>query len=355
MKNLCVNLKKEIDLSYPIIIQCGILKNIENLLDNRRYFLITNDKIAKIYSEIVNKFDKDNRIIIKDGEKYKNLKTVEFILSKLLDKKIERKDCIIAFGGGVIGDMAGFCASCVLRGVDFIQIPTTLLSQVDSSVGGKTGFNDTHGKNLIGAFYQPKKVFIDPDVLDTLDGINFKSGMGEVIKYAFIEKSCGAKEFFNLFSLFEKTRPDEIKEKIEDIIFACVNLKAAVVEQDEKEKGLRAILNLGHTYAHAIEKISNYKIPHGQAVCIGIKMALRASYIRELINENYYNYGTSLIDKFDLAGEIKKLNPHKMLEIMKSDKKVKNSKINLILPLPSAQAALFDDTDELLIKDSLLL
>ena len=280
MKNLCINLKKEIDLSYPIIIQRGILKNIENLLDNRRYFLITNDKIAKIYGEIVNKFDKDNRIIIKDGEKYKNLKTVEFILSKLLDKKIERKDCIIAFGGGVIGDMAGFCASCVLRGVDFIQIPTTLLSQVDSSVGGKTGFNDTHGKNLIGAFYQPKKVFIDPDVLDTLDEINFKSGMGEVIKYAFIEKSCGAKEFFNLFSLFEKTRPDEIKEKIEDIIFACVNLKAAVVEQDEKEKGLRAILNLGHTYAHAIEKISNYKIPHGQAVCIGIKMALRASYIR---------------------------------------------------------------------------
>ena len=355
MKNLCVNLKKETDLTYPIIIQRGILNNIETLLDDRRYFLITNDKIAKIYNNIVNKFDKSRRVIIKDGEKYKNLKTVEFILNRLLDEKIERKDCIVALGGGVIGDMAGFCASCVLRGVDFIQIPTTLLSQVDSSVGGKTGFNDVHGKNLIGAFYQPKKVFIDPDVLDTLDETNFKSGMGEVIKYAFIEKSCGAKEFFNLFSLFEKTRPDEIKEKIEDIIFACVSLKAAVVEQDEKEKGLRAILNLGHTYAHGIEKISNYKIPHGQAVCTGIKMALQLSYTRELIDENYYNYATALIDKFNLTAKNKKLNANKMLEIMKSDKKVKNSKINLILPLPSAQAALFDDTDELLIKDSLIL
>ena len=354
MKNLCVNLKKQVDLSYPIIIKQGILNNIEEYLEDRKYFLITNDKVAKIYGDFISKFVDDYTIIIKDGEKHKNIKTIQYILDKLLDNKIERKDYIVAFGGGVVGDMAGFCASSVLRGVGFIQIPTTLLSQVDSSVGGKTGFNNKHGKNLIGAFYQPKKVLIDPDVLKTLSHNDFQCGMGEVIKYAFIEKSCGAKDFFNLFELFENINPNEIQNKIEQIIYACVSLKAAVVEQDEKESGLRAILNLGHTYAHAIEKISNYKILHGQAVAAGIKMALKTSLLRGIINENYYNYGINLIDKFELAPKLKKLNPDKIIEIMKSDKKVKNSKINLILPRTAAQAALFDDTDELLIKDSLI-
>ena len=354
MKKLCVNLKKEIDTSYPIVIENNILKNIESYLEDRRYFLVTNNKVAKIYSDLIKKFDKKNTIIIKDGEKYKNLKTIEYILNKLLDNKIERKDCIIAFGGGVIGDMAGFCASSVLRGVDFIQIPTTLLSQVDSSVGGKTGFNDKHGKNLIGAFLQPKKVLIDPITLNTLSHSDFQSGMGEVIKYAFIENSCGAKKFFNLFDTFEKLNPNTIKDKIEDIIYACVSIKAAVVEQDEKEKGLRALLNLGHTYAHAIEKLTNYKTPHGQAVAQGIKMALKTSLLRNFIDETYYNYGISIIDKYNLVPKSVKLNPNKALEIMKSDKKVRDSKINLILPLTFAQAKSFDDTDELLIKDSLL-
>lgn len=354
MKNLCVNLKKETDLSYPIIIERGILDNIKEQLEDRRYFLITNDKIAKIYPEFLLKFNKTRTVIIKDGEKYKNLKTIEYILNKLLDNRIERKDCIIAFGGGVIGDMAGFCAACALRGVDFIQIPTTLLSQVDSSVGGKTGFNNKHGKNLVGAFYQPKKVLIDSDVLKTLSHNDFQCGMGEVIKYAFIEKSCGAKEFFNLFELFENINPNEIQNKIEQIIYACVSLKAAVVEQDEKESGLRAILNLGHTYAHAIEKISNYKILHGQAVAAGIKMALKTSLLKGLIDKNYHDYGINLIDKFELTPKLKKLNPDKIIEIMKSDKKVKDSKINLILPLKDSRAELFDDTDELLIKDSLI-
>ncbi len=354
MKNLCVNLKKETDLSYPIIIERGILDNIEYRLEDRKYFLITNDKIAKIYPEFLSKFNKTRTVIIKDGEKYKNLKTIEYILNKLLDNRIERKDCIVAFGGGVIGDMAGFCASSILRGVDFIQIPTTLLSQVDSSVGGKTGFNNKHGKNLVGAFYQPKKVLIDPNVLNTLPEKEFQCGMGEVIKYAFIERSCGAKEYFNLFELFEKNNVNELINIIEDIIYACVSLKAAVVEQDEKEKGLRALLNLGHTYAHAIEKISNYKISHGQAVAAGIKMALKASLLKGVINENYFNLGINLIDKYNLAPKLKKLNPDKIIDIMKSDKKVKNSKINLILPRTAAQAALFDDIDELLIKDSLI-
>ena len=353
MKNLTVNLNKNIDKSYPIIIKKGMLDEIWEYIDkNRRYFLITNEKIAKIYKDFLKNFD--NVIIIKDGEKYKNLKTVEKILNKLLKEKIERKDCIIAFGGGVIGDMAGFCASSILRGVDFIQIPTTLLAQVDSSVGGKTGFNSKFGKNLIGAFYQPTKVLIDPNVLKTLSDKDFKSGMGEVIKYAFIEKSCEASEFFNLFGLLEKIEKEQIEQKIEEIIYACVSLKASVVEKDEQEKGLRAILNLGHTYAHAYEKLSKYKITHGQAVALGIKNALKASKINGFIDENYYNYGIWLIDKFELAPQNIKFKPEKIIEIMKSDKKVKDCQINLILPHSDAKVEPFGVTDELLIKDSVL-
>ncbi len=354
MRELTVNLKKECDFSYQIHIENDCLKNIEGFLEDRRYFVITNEKIAKIYPDFLKKFDKNRIIIIKDGEKYKNLKTIEKILNKLLEKKIERKDCIIALGGGVIGDMAGYCASCVLRGVDFIQIPTTLLSQVDSSVGGKTGFNSKWGKNLIGAFYQPKKVIIDPGVLQTLEEKDFKSGLGEVIKYAFIERSCECSEFFNLFNIFEKISKDQLHNNLEEIIFACVSLKAAVVEKDEKESGLRKILNLGHTYAHAFETITKYKMPHGLAVALGIKKALKVSLIKGLIDENYYNYSISLLEKFDLIQEIKNLNYKKVFEIMGSDKKVENSKINLILPKPFAQVSLFDDTDELLIRDSLL-
>ena len=354
MRELTVNLKKECDFSYQIHIENDCFKNIEGFLEDRRYFVITNEKIAKIYPDFLKKFDKNRIIIIKDGEKYKNLKTIEKILNKLLEKKIERKDCIIALGGGVIGDMAGYCASCVLRGVDFIQIPTTLLSQVDSSVGGKTGFNSRWGKNLIGAFYQPKKVIIDPSVLQTLEEKDFKSGLGEVIKYAFIERSCECSEFFNLFNIYEKISKDQLHNNLEEIIFACVSLKAAVVEKDEKESGLRKILNLGHTYAHAFETITKYKMPHGLAVALGIKKALKASLIKGLIDENYYNYSISLLEKFDLIQEIKNLNYKKVFEIMGSDKKVENSKINLILPKPFAQVSLFDDTDELLIRDSLL-
>lgn len=355
MKSLTVNLKNEEDLSYPIIIERGIVENIENYLSDDNPFVITNDRVSKIYPEFLKKFNQERIIIIKDGEKYKNLKTIEYILNALLERKIERKNSILAFGGGVVGDMAGYCASCILRGVNFVQVPTTLLAQVDSSVGGKTGFNTEFGKNLVGAFWQPKKVLIDPNVLKTLSLADFKSGLGEVIKYAFIEKSCGAEVDFDLMNLFCHLAPAKIDEKIEEIIFACTSLKAAVVEKDEKEGGLRAILNLGHTWAHAIEKITNYKkYSHGQAVAMGIKMALYTALSRELISEEYYNIGIGLIEKFDIAPKKASFKPKKILEIMKSDKKVKNSKINLILPLEGRKARLFDDTDELLIEESLL-
>ena len=183
MKKLTVELTNS--RSYPIIIKEGALNESKTLLKEhlgagRRYFVITNKTIAKIYPEFLKGFE--NVIEIEDGEKFKNFKTFEYIISRLLKAKIERGDCIIAFGGGVVGDLAGFAAASVLRGVDYVQVPTTLLSQVDSSVGGKTGFNHPCGKNLIGAFKQPKLVIIDPKTLDTLDIRQIKTGLGEVLK-----------------------------------------------------------------------------------------------------------------------------------------------------------------------------
>ena len=362
MKKLTVNLKER---SYPIIIKEGALDEAKALLDEhlgagRRYFVITNKTVAKIYKNFLKGFE--NVVAIDDGEKFKNFKTFEFIIGELLRAKIERGDCIIAFGGGVVGDMAGFAAASVLRGVDYVQIPTTLLSQVDSSVGGKTGFNHPLGKNLIGAFKQPKLVIIDPKTLDTLDKRQIKTGLGEVLKYAFIEKTATNEDFklFNyLKSLQEKTDGnlyESLKKHWEKIIYISVSMKAAVVSKDECEKGLRAILNFGHTFGHAVEKITNYKkYTHGQAVAAGMVMAFQAALKRKLIDEAYFNDATALISSYDLiSDDMKNFDKEKMFDAMKSDKKVSHAKIKLVLPSRPLEVQLFDDTEAPLIKDSLL-
>lgn len=362
MKKLTVELK---DRSYPIIIKEGALNEAKTLLEEhfgaeRRYFVITNKTIAKIYPNFLKEFK--NVVKINDGEKFKNFKTFECIINELLKAKIERGDCIIAFGGGVVGDMAGFTAASVLRGVDYVQIPTTLLSQVDSSVGGKTGFNHTCGKNLIGAFKQPKLVIIDPKTLDTLDIRQIKTGLGEVLKYAFIEKTATAEDF-NLFNylknLTQKTELDlyeNLKNHWKEIIYISVSMKAAVVSKDECEKDLRTILNFGHTFGHAIEKITNYKkYTHGEAVAAGMVMAFQTALKRKFINEDYFNDAVRLISNYGLiSGDMKNFDKEKMFNAMKSDKKVSQTKIKLVLPVKPLEVQLFDDTEELLIKDSLL-
>ena len=368
MKKLTVELKSN---SYPIIIHRGLLEDIRKYLDkyigtDKNFFVITNKTIQKIYGNFLKGFK--NVIAIDDGEEFKNFQTFEFIIDKLLEMKIERTDCIIAFGGGIVGDMAGFAAASVLRGVDYVQIPTTLLSQVDSSVGGKTGFNHKMGKNLIGAFKQPKIVLIDPNTLDTLDERQIKTGLGEVLKYSFIEKTTGSAEF-NLFNylktLSDKALSDnddkntlykELLRHSEEIIHICVSMKAAVVAQDEREKGLRAILNFGHTFGHAIEKITNYKkYTHGEAVAAGMIMAFNAAKSLKLIDEVYFNDTVCLIKDYGLiSDDMKNFDKEKMYEAMKSDKKVSHAKIKLVLPVRRFEVQLFDDTEEPLIKDSLL-
>lgn len=372
MRKLTVELKEN---SYPIIIERGLLGNIRERLDNffnkkRRYFVITNKTVSRLYQPVLKDFS--HIIEIEDGEEYKNFKTFESIIDRLLEDKIERGDVIIAFGGGVVGDMAGFAAASVLRGIDYVQIPTTLLSQVDSSVGGKTGFNHKMGKNLIGAFKQPKIVLIDPNTLDTLDIRQIRTGLGEVLKYAFIEKSTGSKDFgfFNfLKSLSDKAfecSKDEntgleglyasLREHWEEIIYISVSMKAAVVAQDEREKGLRAILNFGHTFGHSVEKNTGYsKYTHGEAVSAGMIMAFNLARALNKIDKEYFNLAVGLIKGYGLIlDDMKNFDKEKIYDGMKSDKKVSDSKIKLVIPVKPFEVQLFDDIEAPLIKDSLL-
>ncbi len=333
------------NIKSEILIEKGLINSIEDFI-NDNFFLITNDTLAKLYSDIVKKFDKKRVIIIKDGEKYKNIKTYTQIINKLLKEKIERKDTIVALGGGVVGDLAGFCASSVLRGVKLIQIPTTLLAMCDSSIGGKTGFNSQYGKNLIGSFYLANKVLIDPVFLNTLNEYQYKCGLGEIVKYALIEKSCKCEINYNLLDVLSKYQSLDVKKEIEYIIKACVHLKARVVELDRLEGSLRKILNFGHTYAHAVETLSNYKkISHGEAVAYGINCAAKLSYNLGIIDRDYFNRIDYLLNKFQLLQKEIKYKKTDIIEIMKQDKKVENQKINLLVPTAPAVVGLFDNID----------
>ncbi len=341
MKKINVNLK---DKNYEIIINKGFFSDLDKYFpSSRRYFLITNDNLKKLFPDFINLFE--NKIIIKDGEEHKNFETYEFVIEELLKLKIERKDCIVAFGGGVTGDIAGFAAATVLRGVKLIQIPTTLLAQVDSSVGGKTGINTKQGKNLLGAFYQPEKVLIDTDILSFLPDKQIKTGLGEIVKYAFIEKNCTDIVEFYLYDYLNKIDKFDLLNRIDEIVYKCCNIKASVVSIDEKEAGLRAVLNFGHTFAHAIETITNYnKFTHGEAVSLGMKYAFNLSLNLGLINNEYFNSAVSLINKFDLiSNEDFNFDKDEFINIMKQDKKVLNSKIRLVLPVSKGKVKIFDD------------
>lgn len=342
------------NLKSEILIEEGISDKIQDFFENKKYFLITNKTIAKLYPNFLLKFDKKRIIVIPDGEKYKNYKTFNFILEKLLKEKIERKDAIVALGGGVVGDLAGYVASSILRGVELIQVPTTLLAMCDSSIGGKTGFNTKYGKNLVGSFYLANKVLIDAKFLNTLNDYEYKCGLGEVLKYAFIEQSSKCSVNYNLFEFLMNNSKEEVKNQMNFVIKACAHIKADVVNFDRLEGGLRKILNFGHTYAHPIETLSNYKnISHGQAVAIGIKYAAKLAYDIKKIDKEYYNKIISLIDKFELAKKEPTFKKEKIVALMKQDKKVLDNKINLLLPVDYSKVELFDNIDSPLIEASL--
>ncbi len=354
MTVLNVRIKATKESSYPIIIEENILeKAYEYILKYTRakkFLVVTNDKIFNLYGEYLRN-DNSEFIVLPDGEVYKSMEYLNKILDKALEIRLERKDAIIALGGGVIGDMAGFAAAIYQRGIDFIQIPTTLLAQVDSSVGGKVAVNHKLGKNMLGAFYQPKLVLSDTNVLKTLDERQFKTGLSEVIKYAFIEKTCNAEENYNFYEFLKENKEKICKrdtKALKELITICCKLKSAVVNQDEKEKGLRAILNFGHTYAHAIENITNYeKYTHGEAVSIGMKLIFDLALSLGKISEEYYKDAISLIQEYDLVTSLDFTpDKEKFYDSMKSDKKVSNQSIVFVMPTNRKEVEIENNVDK---------
>ncbi len=350
---LTVKTPEKPENSYPIVIEENILANSELIIkkycDSDKYLIVTNSKVNRIHGYNLN-ITNSEKVILKDGEIYKNFESYQQILDKAIEMKLGRQDAIIAFGGGVIGDMAGFAAATYQRGINFIQIPTTLLSQVDSSVGGKVAINHPEGKNMIGCFYQPKLVLSDTSTLKTLDKRQLKTGLSEVIKYAFIEKTCNAKRYYNFFNYLKVNK--EMILSLDPIIIAemieiCCKLKSAVIYQDERESGLRAILNFGHTFGHAIEKVTNYETyTHGEAIAIGMKMAINLSYKLNLIDTEYYNDSMDLINSYNLIYKIdKKVSAEAILDAMSLDKKIRANKIRLVLPIGQGKVDIMENID----------
>jgi len=352
MKTLTVQLGNR---SYPIYIGRGLLDNADLVLKHaptRQLLIVTNETIAPLYLNTVLSTLSDaqvDTVILPDGEQYKNLDTVNKIYNVLLEKRFDRRCTLIALGGGVIGDMTGFAAATYQRGVNFIQIPTTLLAQVDSSVGGKTGVNHPLGKNMIGAFHQPLSVIADTDTLNTLEDKELSAGIAEVIKYGLIRDP----EFFswleiNMDKLLERD-PTCLAYAIER---SCQN-KAEVVAADELEAGERALLNLGHTFGHAIEAGMGYGAwLHGEAVAAGMVMAAELSATHGWIDSATLEHIVNLIAKARLpikgpAG----MTVQQYLDLMAVDKKVKAGKINLVLLKQLGKAIVSDDYNKHLLDE----
>ncbi len=332
MKTLNLDLQEK---SYPIYIGQDLLSKGELLtkhISGKQVMIVTNTTVAPLYLEkvknLLSSFELA-QVILPDGEKYKTLDTLNYIFSALLENKFDRSCTLIALGGGVVGDMTGFAAASYQRGVNFIQIPTTLLSQVDSSVGGKTGVNHALGKNMIGAFYQPKCVLIDIDTLDTLDNQQYSAGMAEVIKYGLL----GDLNFFNFLQENIKDLMNRDKSLIAEIIYQSCQHKANIVAQDELEVGKRALLNFGHTFGHAIENTLGYgTFLHGEAISVGMLMAVKLSQFEGYLSSSQVAQVQDLLEKANLPiAIIGKISSIDFVKAMSVDKKVINGNIRLVL------------------------
>lgn len=343
--------------SYPIYIGSGILGQTELYVRHikaRQVLVVTNETVAPLYLDTVLgqlKAYKSAQVVLPDGEQFKNLEVLNQIFDTLLVSKFGRSATLIALGGGVIGDMGGFAAACYQRGIPFIQIPTTLLAQVDSSVGGKTGVNHPLGKNMIGAFYQPQCVIADTDVLDTLDDRQLSAGLAEVIKYGLIRDA----EFF---SWLEDNMDALLARDKKALAFAvqrsCLN-KAEVVAEDETESGIRATLNLGHTFGHAIETGVGYgEYLHGEAVAIGTCQAADLSRRKGWLTDADVTKIIALFKRARLpVNPPPSLSPEQFLQLMSVDKKNVDGEIRLILLKAIGLATLPAGVDEKLLRQAL--
>lgn len=335
--------------SYPIIIENGLLNRVDSevkkIFKGKKIFILTDKNVNKHYgSKISNKLLESGfdikLLALEPGEQTKDFATLPEVYDELLDFGLTRSDLIIALGGGVIGDLAGFVASTYLRGVDFIQIPTSLLAQVDSSVGGKVAVDLKRGKNLVGSFYHPKVVLIDPEVLNTLDERFFVDGMAEVIKYGCIKD----KELFKTLSKFkDKT---ELINNIEQIIHRCCYIKKEVVENDEKDTGERMLLNFGHTLGHAIEQYYNYsKYTHGEAVAIGMYQITKISEKVGLTLEGAADSIKEILMKYNLPFKMN-LNIEDVIGAINLDKKKLGSVLNIIILKEIGKSEIYKTNEE---------
>jgi len=338
--------------SYTIFVGNKNISELANLLIEKnlthRNAVITNPTVNKYYGESIKKSlsqaDIEAEIIeIPDGEEYKSYESAYEIWTKMIKLKMDRTSAIISLGGGVAGDLAGFVAATYMRGIPFVQIPTTLLSQVDASVGGKVAINHPKGKNLIGAFYQPKFVLIDLSTLDTLPERDVKSGMAELIKHGMIMD----------LSLFKKieNEVDKVlnldKELMIELVAQSCQDKVRIVEEDEKESGIRAILNYGHTFAHAIEALTSYKTyHHGEAVSIGMVCASRLSVNLGFLDKIEHERQIELLTAIGLPTKFPNIDPKEVLNAMYRDKKVKAGKLIFVLQKSIGEVFITDEVND---------
>lgn len=355
MQTVMVNLG---DRSYPIFIGAGLIGDADLLapyLGKGRVVIITNDVVAPLYLESVKPLfaqQQCDEIVLVDGEEHKNLEAISHIYEQLMQGKYDRNTTLVALGGGVVGDITGFAAATYLRGVNFIQIPTTLLAQVDSSVGGKTGVNHPLGKNMIGAFYQPQCVLVDTNLLATLPAREVKAGLAEVIKYGLINDP----QFFDWLADNSASLCGLDSASLTQAIKICCQSKADIVAKDEKESGVRVLLNLGHTFGHAIETAAGYGTwLHGETVAMGIVMAAdlsmrlgwlqrsEAQRIRMVLEQNY---GMPVVPPADITVE-------QYLDLMSSDKKAELGKIRFVLLKGIGQAVLESDVPNQVLEATL--
>lgn len=337
------------DRSYQIIIEKGLInrvsEEISRVYKGKKIFIITDDNVNKYYGgKISEELKKNgfevNLLSLKPGEGTKNFNTLPIVYDELLDFNLTRSDLIIALGGGVIGDLAGFVASTYLRGIDFVQIPTSLLAQVDSSVGGKVAVDLDRGKNLVGSFYHPKCVLIDPEVLNTLDNRFFIDGMAEVIKYGCIKD----KQFFDYLEKMENKK--QLINNMELVIHKCCDIKRQVVENDEKDRGERMLLNFGHTLGHAIEQYYNYtKYSHGEGVAIGMYVISKISEEKGLTKKGTSQRVKDILVKYNLPYELD-VNIEETLEAINLDKKKLGNDLNVIILKEIGSSEIYKTTAE---------
>ncbi|MCT8978404.1 3-dehydroquinate synthase [Clostridium sp. CX1] len=321
--------------SYSIYIERNIFNKVGDYLDehykNRKVAIITDNNLEKLYGksfkEILEKRGFNTKIIsVKPGEESKSIDTLKEIYEKLSNFRLGREDLIIALGGGVVGDLGGFAASTYLRGVPYIQIPTSLLAQVDSSIGGKVAVDLPWGKNLIGSFYHPRAVFIDPELLKTLHKRFFHDGLAEVIKYGCIRDES------IIFQLLNFKDDKELLDNIDTLIFKCCSIKKSVVELDEKDFGDRMLLNFGHTLGHAVEKYFNYKeYTHGEAVAIGMAEITRKSEKLQITEKGSSELIEEVLEKYELPYKAPLMDREEIFKAIALDKKNSGENINLIL------------------------